>query len=561
MNNKLIFTYLTIILVIVLVIFKTRENSMEHHFENMEAKVKEATTLSTKIQDKSNGFTELERVALQEKVNILFKSIENDAQNMDNKGASYAKKLDEVNSKKFNVELNHFLELVLTQWQEVNLTLTSSEIKQIRANFKHKGRVGISAKVRDKINIGIVKTTPFTSLPKWFAEMENFFAQKHHTKNRYSALLMNQYDVLISLSLPFISFEEIIKLDSFDDSLVSRNSFMDLNIPRDLNETKRVYHAILELPEEYIVNYMYGIEKFNQAFKAQMLMVTLMHNPQKSMEVDAYLKEVIASAPSYLFDYSKRDGVMDIAYSDEPAREMVYGNHSFELNRLIYKRSSEVFQKLFNKYEAYKDKEDKFKKIVSTTLAEDNRSISQRVGREQMELAKLLESFDEVLKKHNIKLAPPLNDEQIEKLEKYMLPFKLPQEYITLYKWHNGMDESLFMYLPIEEALYEYNELNEIVKSYEDEWWTKNLFPLNAFNGDTYWFLDLNHSDSSAIQYIFLEGGELEKEYNSIEQMIKIYIQAFEEKIIFYNKDDGYLDRDEDKFQKLKNKNLLDVGE
>jgi len=553
MSNQLIFGFLVAMLLIVFISYKTRQSVlMKQPFGNMEKELKEAIELSTQLQAKDSNLSNEDREVLQAKVNNILKTVEQNAMAMDKQKDSYNNKVDKVNPQKYKVELDALLHMILNKWKEHNLTLRPIAEKQLYHHYKQIANMGFPKDFIEDINKAIVKTRPSLGVPMWLKEIDNFFAQEHSNHTKYSRLLSSQYNTLLMLSLPLVSFEQIIQLKSFDDLVVMYHHFNSVDIPRDLNETKRLYETILKLPKKYVLYSLYGKQESSQPFKAQMFMVTLMKNPHKDEDVHSYLKEIISSAPTYLFDYPNRNGAADVAHSFLPAQNMVYQNPSLLLNKLIYKRSTEVFQKEFDNYLAYREKEEKLKAIISTTLPEDNRSITQRVSKEQMEFAKQLKSLDGILKEHNLTLPPPLNDEQIEKLEKYLLPFKLPQEYITLYKWHNGMDDSLFMYLPIEKALYEYKELETIVSYYEDKWWTKNLFPLNAFNGDTYWLLDLNNSNSSAISYIFLEGGDLEDEYSSISKMIEVYIEAFKKKIILYNDKEGDMEIDEDEFTKLR---------
>jgi len=550
-SNQAMMIFLIVIAVTFAITYKMRQNdSIQISYDKIEEQLKEASELSEKIQDKDNGLSVAERALLQQKVNQLLSNVTQQAKDMDRVKANYNRQIDQVNPKRFQVELDSFMQLVLAQWHEHNLTLNLQSKEQLNYIYKQKVPYDAPNPLADDINQAIVKTQPSLKAPDWLLKIDNFFSQEH--KNlKYSKLLSNQYHILLSLSLPFVSVEQIVQLKSFDNSILMHNNILPFNVPRDLNESKRLYNVILKLPKKFVVKSLLGTQTSNQAFQAQMLMVMLMQNPTKDEKIYQFLKEITIQAPDYLFDYPKREDAKDFAHSEEPASRMAYENPYSELNEIIYQRSTPVFRKYFDQFKAYKAQQEKYKNIVATTMPKDNRTITQRVESDQMELAKLLEKFDLILKEHNITLSSPLNDEQIDKLQQYLSPYKLLQEYIALYKWHNGMDKRLYMFLPIEEALRDYNLLQDEIE-YHKDWWSKNLFPLNSFNGDTYWFVDLNRSNSSTINCIFLENGQLENEYKSIEDMIKVFIQAFEKKIIYYDRLQGDILIKEDEFNKLR---------
>jgi len=548
-----IFAAILIIFFIIGFIFKSKvNNTLLPPYENkleMEADMQKAISLSKQIQDPDSNLNELEKLQIQEEVNTNLNKVRDSAIAYDGLAKEQAKKIKPMTT--VPDKLNVFLNKILKQWEEHNLTLSSIAREQLDAHWKDNAPYAMPIQLLEEINKAISKTKPDNQVPAWFKEFDTFFVEHSDYKD-----LDKHYMTLITLSLPFVSIEEVVKLSSMTDGKLYSNEmpFISTNVPRDTNEAKRLYAAILELPKKTILhNPILGKHTSSQAFRAQMWMVQFVQNHFDNVKLFHYQKEVIISAPDYLFDYPDYN-VRDIASSARPAFWMAYDNPSVELNKIIESKSTSVFKKHFEEKLQHLKRQDNIKQIISTSAPKDGRKITERASNKDYELVTLLVKFETILKEHNITLPKPLNDEQIQKLQNYLSPFKLPDEYITLYKWHNGIPEflgyDLSFFLPIESNLYEYNFLNE-GEYYNDFWWGKHLFPLKSFNGDTFWYIDMNKSNISKVQYFFVEGGDPEVLYISIQNMVKKYIRAFEEGIITFDRQRGIWEMDNQAFEKI----------
>ncbi len=456
---------------------------------------------------------------------------------------------------KIQRKLENFKQLILDEWKEQNLTLTDLSKQQISYLWEQKRYRGFPEQLIKNINDAIAQNRVIKTKPYWLSDIDNFFSQKafyNRMDLSYSNIMQNEYLILIALSLPLVSLDKIIKLESFDDDMLRRHelSFLQFSVPRDLDEAKLCYETLLNLPKKTVLHSVMGIHSSSQPFKAQMWMVQLLQN-HNNTELYNYQKELLHSAPKFLFEYPDSK-VTDIALSNRPAFWMSFSVPT-EFNEIIEQKSTDIFKKYFDERKSFNAKKEKFKNIIATTMPEDTRPITKRVSKGEMEFAKLLESFDNLLSEYNITLPLPLNDEQIEKLQAYLAPYRLPDEYITLYKWHNGcsLADNVIIYDSIEDNLLTYDMFKQ-EKEYFEDWWHKNLFPLKEFNGDTFWLLNLNNTHSSKVDSIFLEDAELKSEYRALKQMIEIYKKAIEEKIIYFAPISEEWHVDEEAFSKLK---------
>ena len=83
-------------------------------------------------------------------------------------------------------------------------------------------------------------------------------------------------------------------------------------------------------------------------------------------------------------------------------------------------------------------------------------------------------------------LNEPLNDSQLDKLEKYY-KIEIPKDLRTLYKWENGQNANCYealvnnsMFVPLNQALYDASELTSMIGSdFEIEnWWNTKWIPI-----------------------------------------------------------------------------------
>ena len=557
MNNKQLIIWFGIVLLIALTRF-TYDTYIKPEIDmksikEIEANLEKAIYLSNEIRD-DDTLSEIQKKKKQSKVNLVLQQLQEEVLKIDSNNKTLAKKIENITLEVHQKQLDYFLKAILDDWQKKELFLDSQSRIQLQTSWKCTTPNYPTKPLIKAINDAIGSSIPEKTTPSWLIEMDAFFSQKQKLKGKpfihYSNVLNQHYVTLIALSLPLVSFDKIIELESFDDDYLKRQELMpilEFAVPRNIEEAKNMYSSIQALPNEFTIHSFLGEHSSSQPFKAQMMMVVLMQNHSKDKELFVYQKQLILTASEKLFNYPEYS--TDPSYSARPSFWMAHSDLSDEFLHLISEKSTNVFKKHVNEIRLYKKKQKKFKQIIASNLPNDTRSITQRVQPSQMKLAILLEKFDRVLLENNISLPSSLNDDQINKLQSHISPLKLPEEYLTLYKWHNGITTNFYyldIFLPIEQNLYEYDLLQE----YQE--WDKTLFPLNAFNGDTYWLINMEFHPSSKIFYHFVEDASFEKDFLSIEHMIRVYLKAIDDKILYYDIKTGEWEINEIQFKLLK---------
>jgi hypothetical protein len=139
------------------------------------------------------------------------------------------------------------------------------------------------------------------------------------------------------------------------------------------------------------------------------------------------------------------------------------------------------------------------------------------------------------------------------------------KEFIEMYTWKNGSDTSKgarigelyflpgYYFLSIEDALLHNEGLVDVPK------WNKKWFPVFTNGGGSYLsvILDAKNNKSPVVEFVKDE----EKPsitYSSLTSMMRLINEAIDRKIIFKNKNTGYLDMDYKRYYGFLKKNFED---
>ncbi len=138
------------------------------------------------------------------------------------------------------------------------------------------------------------------------------------------------------------------------------------------------------------------------------------------------------------------------------------------------------------------------------------------------------------------------------------VPFRLPDEVLELYQWHNGTpddhatrDVNLFYYhrfLPLEEAYAMYRRLMQVNVDIGGEGYDPNLFPLFTFAGEYYsvWFGPPSEH-FGAIYFVFHGDGHV---YDSLTSMLGAILECYDTQA--YHIHDGEIVVDEPRVAAIK---------
>ena len=148
----------------------------------------------------------------------------------------------------------------------------------------------------------------------------------------------------------------------------------------------------------------------------------------------------------------------------------------------------------------------------------------------------------------------------IEVYRRAPLPFKLPQEVLTLYKWHNGThqnesepEQELFYYhefMTIEAAYEVYQWRMQFNAEQEFEVFDPHLFPLFSFQGEYYaTWCTLEEQEHSAIYFDYHGAAQA---YDNLYTMLSAIVECYQTEAYYI--DDGSYAPDEEKVAEIKAK-------
>lgn len=126
-------------------------------------------------------------------------------------------------------------------------------------------------------------------------------------------------------------------------------------------------------------------------------------------------------------------------------------------------------------------------------------------------------------------LYPGITDREFDRLVEPLLPYRLPREVYTLYRWRNGQSISDFLpgytFLPLEEALNEYRLLME----YNKNAWNSLWFPLLTFEGDRYVVVcDEEQQESSVVMLSYSDDPYIYVADSSLEATVRTILESYQ---------------------------------
>lgn len=125
-----------------------------------------------------------------------------------------------------------------------------------------------------------------------------------------------------------------------------------------------------------------------------------------------------------------------------------------------------------------------------------------------------------------------------------------PSGLVSLYTWHNGIVylNAFLYFLDIEFAINTYDGFREHKREVPEFKWREGLFPVLTTNGDVYHCIDLV---TGATYDIDIEGDGFLKTSESFHHYLDAFIISFEENLVRFNPNGGYLYIDEDDWADL----------
>lgn len=447
-------------------------------------------------------------------------------------------------------KMNGFLDDTFSYIEQEGFALNEKEKNQIRYSFVHKEEMNMI--IQEKIKVYIENRMYSSNKAPFLTEMDKFFIQKINRPNPpkvlYRNWYRNRYDILVELLLTVTSFDNILNLESFYDADPS-NSFLkyklvNLNIPRDTNEVEKIGNTILTLPRYFIARSVYGEEKVSQALAAQFAVTFLLQNHKHKKELYVSQLSFLRKLPKYLFDFPKPGE--HVFKSFAPATFLADNVKNNAFRKIILQKSSEYYRVELDK--ALKN-ETIFKKIDSILLSKNNFDVKGEFNIDT-ELTDIFHKIDLIFSKYPPKLSKGLSNNQISAIQEALSPYKLPNDIIALYKWHNGIQiDSVTVFEPIRSVLYGYY----LIMSMKDEiTWKDEYLSIHSFGSSGDEFIKLDDVDESPI-YDYDYSDYSPVKYKSIKEMMKFFLEALETRIIYYNDDNGKWEGDEEKLEHFMN--------
>ena len=460
------------------------------------------------------------------------------------------------------ITLSAVMDLILGQWRQTGMLLSENELAQIHRSLASGD--ALSDAVVARINEHTLRHTPAESAPEWLNDIDDFFQQPADSDSPGQVARNTQYaaafvDVCMLLT-PLVYFDDILKMQSFDDDFLARMELAfitRLEAPRSVEEARRMYALILGLPNAYVRHTALGRQVAPQPFKAQMCFAALIAKPSAPHSaLWTFQRECLEQCPMRLLDYPD-DGAM--GYSARPAFWMAYYVRDPTFREILLRRGNDRLRQDFATVFAYERKRAAASADLSTEMPLDQRPLADRAPAAQHELVALLHDLDVHLAEHAQDiygmLRPGVCDDQIDKLHSLLTPLKLPEDLVTLYKWRNGIAPGGFLFgfpdfAALEEAWYFYREALEAGAQFS---WCTAWFPLSCDNNVRLLVpLSEETAQEAPILYHDSEGGDIEVHHESLMCMIKTYLQAYQEKVVYFDVASGCWEIHEDRFDAIR---------
>lgn len=459
-------------------------------------------------------------------------------------------------------------EQILEAWAEADINVdkrTKNKILKAIAKPSH-----LADSVIEWINTVVESRELPTDIPTWLADIDAYFLQPAEQSYiaRMNGLQVTresqehtQLLAIFVLLFPIVPFDAIVAMQVFSSKLIQQielGFFCRLAIPRDAQEAERLFQCILRLPRKFDYYKDGAPYESPQAFLAQMLyVVLLMRRAPEDSTLRDYQINSVSNCPEYLVNYPD---IREPGFSYRPAFWAAHFIGDPSIREILTQRSSEQYRKLLAESSAYRQTRNAaVQEIAPTATKPKQQSLIARIPESQTDLVALLNEFDELLKTEHpgiyAKLNDGVTDEQIDKLNALLAPLQLPDDLITLYKWHNGAGNNNFLFgfpdlLSLEDTLLEYRQSMELAG---DLGWCRAWYPI-AYESRVYWLATLSESAQSAspIYYMDIEDSDVQLLHQSVTAMIACYIEAYRSSVISQDDISEFYDIGHDAFKRLR---------
>ena len=436
--------------------------------------------------------------------------------------------------------------------------------ENLKKHIKHsvKEMNALNGSVIDFINSNLNKNELPKDKPGWLDDIDRFFDEKKTTSNpRLNSFHLHHFFIdVIALMSPIVSIEHILSMESFSQKFISslELSFMSrLNLPRNVAEAKKLYAFVLTLPASSKGIFFKNGSQYGAPYMSQMLFVALiMREAQPKNELWKFQLECLKTCPEHLLAYGS---INKNGLSYRPSFWMAHFVSTPEFRHVLTERASAQYQVDLSKVLEFESSRAQVQQELSVS---DNLTIlpfRERVSASQRELAELLIKFEELLKEKHPdvynSLKPGASNEKIDKLNEVLAPLRLPEDFITLYKWHDGIEYEGYLFgfpdfLSIEDALQQYREALDIGA---DFLWCKAWFTM-GYESKVYLLVPMSETvqENSPVLYHDIEGGDIEIHHESVKQCIKAYIEAYSNGIIQLDDGSEYREMDDHAFETIR---------
>jgi hypothetical protein len=460
--------------------------------------------------------------------------------------------------------IDDLIDFIFSKWDQAGLEI--SEKLKVSAKKTTNTFKTFNDNVMDCINNAIETHTPSCETPDWLNEIDEYFTptkpsmfNKMFSKKSKLFETHHYFVAIIDLIIPFVYLDQIVKMNTFTDLFIMELelAFMTrLNVPRDATEAERLYKIILQLPKESTYFYFGKPKRWNQPYMAQMMFVVLlMRKVEKGSDLWNFQYQALQTCPKYLLDYPQHS----IENNERPAFWMAYLVTDPDFRQILKAHNNVPINNYLKDVMEYEAGELKAKQALSSDKPKIDKSLLERVPETQQELAQLLIDFESLLKQDfediYANLNPPVNDDQIEKLNDVLAPLKIPEELATLYKWHNGIEYGTFLFeypefFSIEHALHQYKET---VDMGQELGWSKAWFVM-GYGNQVYWIIPLaeKKQEIATVIYHDIVDGDLKIYHSSTMDMIRTYIDLYKQGGAPIDSNDSYREIDKRLYNKLR---------
>jgi len=432
---------------------------------------------------------------------------------------------------RFN-SVDDIIDFILSLWKEHNIAL---------GGIKRENVPTLPRNLLTLINDQLDSPPVYTQTPIWIAKIDAYFQEQERIlrQQKYSSGAYGRdFIPVCTLLTPLVYFDDILRLRSFNDGFLRgmELTFMTrLKIPRDLVEARRIYDAILQMPNtSHLISQVIN-KVVNQPFRAQMMFASLiMREAEPHSGLWQFQKKCLESCPARLLDYPGYHTAARTLASPRPSFWMAHFVHDSDFRQILQRRASNCYREELAKVQEQERKQRHCQSTLATTHNEASAPVTRSVPSSQQHLFANLQALDNFLSRlppdRKVVLQPGVYPEQIDKLNQVLAPLQIPQDLAVLYQWHNSFDHGGHLFgvpdlLVMEDALVKYRDA---VKLGEQFSWSKVFFPLcYGDNGYRLIILSEGSRPQTPVYLYYPEEGVLTQQFDTIQSMLETYLIAY----------------------------------